>query len=86
MQTETFDDSAAFRAALAGKQRPPAKDARPGLPRAGRSAPTGLTTLLVAGWSIEFRVGAGYKLERGGLSTGWMSSEKAACDAAKRLS
>ena len=35
MKTETFDDKEAFLAAVQGKKpRPPAKDARPDLPRA----------------------------------------------------
>jgi hypothetical protein len=34
MTTEVYDDPQAFMAALTGKKRKPAKEARPGLPRA----------------------------------------------------
>ena len=66
---------------------------RPDLPSAGRSAPTGLTTLIAPtkesgkpAWSLEYRVGRGYRLYIIGqpaMDTGYYSEEKAACDAAK---
>lgn len=62
---------------------------RPDLPAAGRSAPTGLTGLIAGKartWSLEYRVGQGYRLYViGGVSTDWCDSEKAVCDAAKAL-
>lgn len=58
---------------------------RPDIPSAGKAARTGLSTFLKAGWSIEFRVGAGYRLDKGALSSGWQIDEKAACDAARGL-
>lgn len=63
---------------------------RPDLPSAGRAAPTGLSGLIAGTgrvWSTEYRAGVGFRLYQiGGLSTDWFDSEKAACDAAKRLS
>jgi hypothetical protein len=86
MRTETFDNAADFMAVLNGKPRTKrGRSTRPDLPAAGRAPSTGLTPLLVAGWSLEYRVGAGYRMDRGGLTTGWHESEKAVCDAAKRL-
>lgn len=65
------------------------RNTRPDLPAAGRSAPTGLTTLIagkVRTWSTEFCVGKGYRLYvigRSDLDTGWHDSELDACLAAK---
>jgi hypothetical protein len=88
MKTETFDSAEAFMDALHGKKRQKrGRNTRPDLPAAGRSPATGLTTLLVAAWSIEYRVGVGYRLYRiNGVSTDWCASELAACAAAKRFS
>jgi hypothetical protein len=86
MTTETFDDKDAFLAALHGKPRTTrGRETRPDIPAAPRATRTGLSTFIKAGWAWEFRTGAGYRLEKGALSTGWCASEKAACDAAKRL-
>lgn len=86
MQTETFDNAADFMTALAGKPRTTrGRNTRPDIPSAGRSPRTGLSTFIKAGWSWEFRVGSGYKLTRGALSSGWQHSELAACDAARGL-
>lgn len=85
MKTETFDSPEAFLDALHGKKSRTKRGraTRPDLPSAGRSAPTGLTPLLVAGWNIEYRVGAGYRLYRGDVDTGWHATELAVCKAAK---
>ena len=86
MQTETFDTAADFLAALKGKPRGKrGRATRPDIPRAGRAERTGLTVLLTAGWSIEFRIGRGYRLSRGVVATPWAASEAAACAAAKGL-
>jgi hypothetical protein len=61
------------------------RETRPDIPAAPRSPRTGLSTFIKAGWRWTFQSGAGYKLEKGALSTGWCASEKAACDAAKGL-
>lgn len=87
--TETYDDPSLFAAAVrkaqraATKQRKPA--VRPILPRAEVCAPTGLTPLLVAGWSSSFVVGKGFRMTRGALDTGWCASERDMCQAAKRM-
>lgn len=68
---------------------------RPDLPSAGRAASTGLTGLIAPNkesgkpaWSITFNVRLGYRLYVIGqptMDTGFVSSERAACDAAKAL-
>ena len=83
MQTETFDNAADFLAALRGQKR--GRATRPDIPRAGRSPSTGLMPLLVAGWSITFVVGRGYRLSRGTVATPWEASEEAVCVAAKGM-
>ncbi len=86
MSVETYDTAEAFLAALNGKPRQKrGRDTRPDLPAAGRAPSTGLTPLLVTGWCIEMRVGSGYRLYRGALSTGWCESEAAVCKAAKGM-
>ncbi len=86
MTTEIYDDPAAFLAALTGARKQRGRATRPDLPAAPRAPSTGLTPLLVAGWSIEMRVGAGYRLYRGALDTGWCVSEGECCKAAKGMS
>lgn len=86
MKTETYDDAAAFLAALHGKPRATrGRATRPDLPAAGRSAPTGLSGLILRAWNIEMRVGFGYRLYRGPLDTGWHADEACACAAAKEM-
>ncbi len=81
-----LSEKAAARAGLVKKTKNvKAKDARPDIPRAPRAPATGLTTLLAAGWAIEFRAGAGYRLSRGEMATPWAASEAAACLAAKGM-
>ena len=81
-----LSEKAAARAGLVKKaKKVKAKDARPDIPRAGRAEATGLTTLLTAGWSIEFRAGAGYRLSRGEMATPWEASEEDVCQKAKEL-
>lgn len=80
-----LSERAAARAGLVTTKKTAAKDARPALPRAGPAERTGLSTFIAAGWAWEFRVGFGYRLEKGALSSGWCASERAACDAAKAL-
>lgn len=80
MKTETFDNAADFLAAMKRK-----KPTRPGIPSAGRAPSTGLSTLILAGWNTEYRAGAGYRLYRGALDTGWQIDEAAACTAAKGM-
>ncbi len=81
-----LSEKAAARAGLVKKtKKVKAKDARPDIPRAGRAKATGLVPLLVAGWSIEFRIGAGYQLSRGEMATPWAASEEAVCLAAKGM-
>jgi len=85
-KTETFDNATDFLAALHGKKpRTAARDARPGLPRAARSARTGLSTFIKAGWCWTYQTGKGYKLERGALSSGWQPDEATCCKVAKEL-
>jgi hypothetical protein len=93
VKTETYDNAEAFLQALHGKSRQKrGRNTRPDLPSAGRSSPTGLTTLIagkVRTWSTAFVVGRGYRLyvvNEPAYDTGFHSSEKAACDAAKLLS
>lgn len=86
MKTESFGtDREAFLEALHGKRKKTGRTTRPDIPSAARSAPTGLGTILLAGWNWEFRVGAGYRAYRGGVDTGWHPTEKEACLAAKEL-
>ena len=94
MKTETFDNAADFLAAVNGKKRTKrGRTTRPDLPSAGRSAPTGLTTLIAPqsgkpAWSVWFDVVKGHRLYvigRVDLDTGWCASEAAACAAAKLL-
>ena len=86
MKVETYDTAEAFLEALNGKPRQKrGRATRPDLPAAGRAPSTGLTPLLVAGWNIEMRVGAGYRLYRGEQDTGWCESEGECCKAAKGL-
>ena len=81
-----LSEKAAARAGLTTKaKKVKAKDARPDIPRAGRSPSTGLTTLLAAGWSIEYRPNVGYQMSRGVVETPWEASEEDACDAAKGM-
>jgi len=71
------------------------RNTRPDLPAAGRSAATGLATLIAPkrgsgkpAWSVFYVVGMGFRMFVIGtpeLDTGWHASEKAACDAAKEL-
>lgn len=87
MKTESFGtDREAFLEALHGKKRQKrGRTTRPDIPSAGKAAPTGLSTLILAGWNWEFRVGAGYRAYKVGVDTGWHTTEKAACAAAKEL-
>ena len=81
-----LSEKAAARAGLVKKAKKiKAKDARPDIPAAPPAPRTGLTTLLTAGWAIEFRVGVGYQMSRGVVETPWEASEEDACAAAKWL-
>ncbi len=81
-----LSEQAAQRAGLVTKARAKrGRATRPDIPAAGRAPSTGLSTLLVAGWSIEMRVGVGYRMDKGELSTGWCASEAAVCAAAKEI-
>lgn len=51
---------------------------KPGKPRREREPATGLTTMLLQGWSITFQPGKGYRLDKGELTSGWCEDEKAA--------
>jgi hypothetical protein len=71
-----------------GGAKPRAKrgrNTRPDIPAAGRAPRTGLSIFLKAGWNWTFETERGYKLERGGLTTGWQPSELSACDAARGM-
>lgn len=68
---------------------------RPDLPAAGQAPRTGLSTFIApkAGsgkpaWSLAYTVASGYRLYviNTPLDTGFLPSERAACDAAKELS
>lgn len=88
MKTEVFDSPAAFleAAGLAPKRQKRGRATRPDIPSAGRAAPTGLSTLILAAWSLEYVVGRGYRLYRiNGKTTGWHPTEAAVCKAAKEL-
>lgn len=89
MKTEQYSDPASFAAAVRRAQRAATRnrrpDDRPRLPRAAAAAPTGLTRLLAAGWSVRYAVGRGYRMTRGALDTGYHMSELAMCRAAKEL-
>ena len=94
MKTETFTNAADFLAAAGLTKAPRQKRGRatrPDLPSAGRSPSTGLTTLIAGKsrtWSTAYVVGKGYRLyiiNQPAYDTGWQMDEKAACDAAKRL-
>ena len=67
------------------------RNTRPDLPSAGRAEATGLTGLIagkVRTWSLAFVVGKGYRLyivNQPAYDTGFHSTERAACDAAKGL-
>jgi hypothetical protein len=82
VKTETFDSAADFLAALKPKKR--GRATRPDIPSAGRAERTGLSTLILAGWSIEFIPNKGYRLYKvHGPSTAFFGSEAAACVAAR---
>lgn len=60
MQTEAFDNAADFMAAVQGKKRKKAKDARPGLPRAASGEGDRIAQLMriaVYGYSPRFDAG-----------------------------
>lgn len=67
------------------------RSTRPDLPSAGRSAPTGLTSLIAGKgrvWSVEYRVDKGFRLyviNEPTYDTGFCPTESAACAAAKSL-
>ena len=64
------------------------KAPRADIPRAPRDEPTGLTALLVAGWSTQTPDCVRYRLYQGWgarLDTGMQPTLKAACDRAKEL-
>ena len=75
----------AARAGLTTPRQKRGRATRPDIPAAGRAPRTGLTTLLAAGWSIEFRPSVGYRLSRGEMATPWEASEEAVCLAAKGM-
>jgi hypothetical protein len=86
LKTETFDNADTFLRAAYGTRRKRGKAARPDLPRAPQSPRTGLSTFLLAGWSLSFVVGVGYKLRHyDGRDTGWHIDEKTCCDKAREL-
>jgi len=63
MSTEVFDNPADFLAALKGKPRKAAKDARPGLPRAASGEGDRIAQIIrIAqyGYSPRFDVGVGF--------------------------
>ena len=80
-----LSEKAAARAGLVKPRQKRGRATRPDIPSAGPTPRTGLTTLLTAGWSIEFRAGAGYRLNRGAVATPWEASEAAVCVAAKEM-
>ena len=53
--------------------------------RAPTEPPTGLTTLILVGWSVSSPDSVRYRLRKGDLDTGLCDSEQAACDKAKAL-
>jgi hypothetical protein len=82
-EVEVFDDATAFRAAQRGAR---GGKARPKLPRAPRAESIGLGALIEAGWSWSHIVGKGFRLDNpDGRTSGWQSSEKAACVAARKV-
>ena len=92
MKTEVYDTPEAFLAALAGKPRTKrGRGTRPDLPAAGRTASTGLTSLIAGkarAWSVAFEPARGYRLyviNSPAHDTGWCGSELAACQKAKEL-
>jgi len=50
-----------------------------------REPATGLSTLLRDGWNVEWDATMRIRLWRGALDTGFHATERAACDAAKRM-
>ncbi len=86
MKTDEYTDPQAFLAALNGSKRRASKRAAAARPRAGQAARTGLSTFLLAGWNYTWQPSHGYRLDnRDGRTSGWQPSEKAACDAARRV-
>lgn len=78
----------AARAGLTPKRTTRGRNTRPDVPSAPRSASTGLTTLLVRGWSITFDAVRGYRLyiqNKPAMDTGWQASELDVCQKAKAL-
>ena len=76
---------AEYRRLTARQPRKAAKQRRPDIPCAPRDEATGLTALLVAGWSVQSPDCVQYRLYRPGQDTGLCDTLKAACDAAKAL-
>jgi len=85
MKTEV--DLETFKRVLARQPRRKARDARPGLPRAGPSERTGLTTLITRGWSLQSPDSVRVRLYQlhTGLDTGLCADEKEACEKAKEM-
>jgi hypothetical protein len=78
-------DAARLGIAGASPRTPRGRETRPDIPAAPRSPRTGLSTFIKAGWRWTFQSGAGYKLEKGALSTGWQVDEATCCKVAKGL-
>jgi len=88
MKTEEID-LATYRRLTQAVPRKRAKQApRADIPRAGRAESTGLTPLLVRGWSVQTPDCVRYRLYQihTGLDTGLCADLKSACDKAKMLS
>jgi hypothetical protein len=88
MKTELYDNPADFLAAVQGKKRKPAKDARPGLPRAPSGEGDRIAQLMrIAVWhfSPRWRAGIGYDFwHTDGRTTTAHADYAAACIAAEK--
>ena len=89
MTTETFDNAADFMAALHGKKRKRAKDARPDLPRAEAGEGDRIAQLMriaVHGYGLRYDSDAGFAFwnPRTGARTTAHATYAAACVAAER--
>lgn len=87
MRDEPIEITLAEYRRLTARQPRKAAKQRADIPRAPRDEPTGLTALLVAGWSPSSPDCVRYRLYNRDIGdTGLQPTLKAACDRAKELS
>lgn len=66
-----------------GKRTKPKRAPKADIPRAGPAERTGLSTMLKDGWQWTHNPRYGYRLDKGGLTSGWHPDERSAVTAAR---